>query len=338
MPYAVCRVDHQHGGFEAQPVGVAQDRQPQRGGDLVPLVAEQRIRKRAGVFGQLPRGLQSHAAYGDAGRVQLRPGVGEQPVSGRGGGRRVLAARHIGAGEGEEHGRPGVRRRQRLGRPVRRREFDRRQRRAGQAPEARASAAVRPCVRGRFRGRVHGRGRASVHRVVGAVAPRGARRLARSGLAPRPVHRLVCRGRTARRAALARHPPVAPLLERDQHREQRLARVGEQVLVTGRAPLVEAAAQHPAGDERAEPLGEQLAGQPQLDRDRIEADPAAGHFAQHQDVPPVARHDRGPGDAARRVGVVHLHGAIVDSLSVPTLFRVGTYGSPGRGPDVGRRT
>jgi hypothetical protein len=129
-------------------------------------------------------------------------------------------------------------------------------------------------------------------------------------------------------ASVAEHPPVAPVLHRDEQRQQCEPGVGEDVLVAHRAALIEAAAQDAVGDEPAEALGEDVAGQADLGGQRVEADVSAGDLPQDQNVPPVPHDHGGSGDAAGLICVVLPHAPIVSSFSGPTLYLSGTYCPP----------
>ncbi len=77
-------------------------------------------------------------------------------------------------------------------------------------------------------------------------------------------------------ASVAEDPAVAPVLHGDEEGQQCAPGVGEDVLVADRSSLVEAAAQDAVGDEAAESLGQDVAGQADLGGERVEADVAAG--------------------------------------------------------------
>jgi len=65
--------------------------------------------------------------------------------------------------------------------------------------------------------------------------------------------------------------------------------------------LVAHAAQHLVSGEVAQPLGEDLARDPELGHELVEASPATGDLPQHEQVPPVAHDGGGVRDAARLV-------------------------------------
>ena len=93
---------------------------------------------------------------------------------------------------------------------------------------------------------------------------------------------------------------VAPGRDRDQHREQREALLGEPVLVAlALAGLaVGLPAQHVLLDEQGEPVRQHLAGDAGVAAHVVEAADAVEHLAQHDEGPPLAEDLHGAADGA----------------------------------------
>nr|BFE67466.1 hypothetical protein GCM10020092_007670 [Actinoplanes digitatis] len=98
--------------------------------------------------------------------------------------------------------------------------------------------------------------------------------------------------------------PGAPVLERDEDREQPLALRGQQVVVAGRVLRVRDPPQHAVLDKRRQPFGERPAAHAQRALQRLEPGHPAGDVADHQEGPPVGEHAEGLLDAA--VGINEL--------------------------------
>ena len=93
---------------------------------------------------------------------------------------------------------------------------------------------------------------------------------------------------------------VAPLGDRDQHRVEVDALVGESVLVAGTLAgrLVRLLAQDPVLDQRREPVGEHLPGDRRVSLHVVEAADAVEHLAQHHEGPALAEDRHRPADGA----------------------------------------
>jgi hypothetical protein len=88
-------------------------------------------------------------------------------------------------------------------------------------------------------------------------------------------------------------PAVAPLHQREQHRNQIDALFGEHVLVPLGPLLIDAAPQDPLGHERLEAIAEDVRRDAEILLDRTEASNAVSDIAQDQRRPPL------PGDVER---------------------------------------
>ena len=96
-------------------------------------------------------------------------------------------------------------------------------------------------------------------------------------------------------------PLVAPLPQGAQHRPQRAALVGEDVLVAERPLLVGAALDNAVGHEVVEPLGEHVAGDAQAALDVVETVHPEEQVAHDEEGPPLTHHLEGLGDRATHV-------------------------------------
>src|SRR5262249_26993199 len=85
----------------------------------------------------------------------------------------------------------------------------------------------------------------------------------------------------------ARHPVVAPVQQRNDHRIQVASLLGEPVLVAWRPLLVADALQHAGADEPSQPIGKPVAAQAD-GLEALEATGAEKGVAQDEKRPPVA--------------------------------------------------
>ena len=116
------------------------------------------------------------------------------------------------------------------------------------------------------------------------------------------AHRLV---------ALADDPLVAPLAQRDEHRPQRLALVGEHVVVAARGPRRSSGARaRRASTSVSSRVGQDVAGDAEPLLELLEAGDAEEGVAQDQQRPPLADHLERAGDRAVHLlerGSAHAH-------------------------------
>ena len=127
-----------------------------------------------------------------------------------------------------------------------------------------------------------------------------------------------------RRARLAGEPPVAPGDHGRQDGVEVAALVGEDVLVAVGLLLVADPRQHALLDEALEPLGEDVAADPQRPLHVVEAAHPEEGLPEHERRPPVAQQVDAAGDGTRPRGELRpLHEDQINSCAnEPTRVRV----------------
>jgi hypothetical protein len=101
--------------------------------------------------------------------------------------------------------------------------------------------------------------------------------------------------------ALAGEPVVAPLAQRDHHREEPTAHRREDVVVPLAGLVVGAAFEDAGLHQRVEPAGQHVAGDAEAFTEVVEAGDAQEGVAQDEQGPPLADHLQRPGDRAVHV-------------------------------------
>ena len=91
-------------------------------------------------------------------------------------------------------------------------------------------------------------------------------------------------------------PAVAPGGEGDQDGDEFAARLGQRVGVANRVLLVRRTRHQPGGHQGVQPVGQQVAGDPQVGDELVEPVEAEVEIPQYEGTPPVAHHLQGLGE------------------------------------------